>query len=250
MRFQILIATMEGAFFEHNIDVPSSYLVVNQYKNTPFENQNTHNYNEAGLSKSRNHALALSQGEISLISDDDIAYIQNIEQTILDAFEKNPDADIITFQIQTPQGEPYKRYKQKSFWHTPKTLMGVCSVEIAFKTTKIREKALFFDEAFGLGATFPTGEENIFLTDALKKGLKILYLPIPIVIHPSDSSGMHYNNSTLTQAKGAMFYRIFGIAGYGISILFAYKKYKESKYTLKQFIAIMFQGIKAYRSYT
>ena len=134
MRFQILIATMEGAFFNHNIDVPSSYLVVNQYKNTPIEKLNTHNYNEVGLSKSRNHALTLSQGEISLISDDDIEYIQDIEQTILDAFKKNPDADIITFQIQTSQGEPYKRYRQEFFWHTPKTLMGVCSVEIAFKT--------------------------------------------------------------------------------------------------------------------
>lgn len=248
MKFQILISTMNGNFFDHNITVPADYLVINQYSCESIEKENIFNFKEKGLSRSRNHALSKSQAEIVLISDDDIHYMENIENLILEAFKNHPDADIITFQIQTPEKQPYKQYKSTKFWHNTKTLMGVCSVEIAFRLSSISKHMLEFDEHFGLGTKFPTGEENIFLIDALKKGLKVLYLPLPIVIHPAESSGMHYDNIALTQAKGAMFYRIFGVLGYAISVLFAYKKYKESRHTLSKFVTIMFQGIKQYRS--
>jgi glycosyltransferase involved in cell wall biosynthesis len=250
MIFQILISTMNGMFYNNKINVPAEYLIINQYTDKPNQNENIFNFKERGLSKSRNHALELCQADIALISDDDIRYMDDIEKIILEAFDENKDADIITFQIQTPEGEVFKKYKITQFWHTHKTLMGVCSVEIAFRVKKIRNSNIKFDEEFGLGATFPTGEENIFLTDALNKGLKILYIPIPVVIHPLESSGMDYDNITLTKAKGAMLYRIFGLLGYAVSILFTYKKYKESKYSFRKFVTIMLSGINQYRSNT
>jgi len=124
--------------------------------------------------------------------------------------------------------------------------MRVASVEIAFKRNSINKTHLRFDENFGLGALFPTGEENIFLADALDKGLKLLYIPIPIVTHPPESSGQDYDNIKLVQAKGAMFERIFGLKGYAVSFLFTLKKYKSSRHSLFRFYSLMLQGAKKY----
>ena len=126
--------------------------------------------------------------------------------------------------------------------------MRVASVEIALRRSSIEESRLRFDEHFGLGAEFPTGEENIFLADALDKGLKLLYMPIPIVMHPPESSGQDYDNIKLVQAKGAMFERIFGLKGHAVSFLFALKKYKSSSHSLFRFYFLMLQGTKKYRS--
>ena len=209
--------------------------------------ENLYEYTERGLSRSRNHALGHATGELCLLSDDDLYYKENIESLITHAFEENPTADIITFQIETPDGKPYKNYKTESFWHTKRTVMRVASVEIAFKESAIEENHLRFDENFGLGATFPTGEENIFLSDALDRKLKVLFVPLPIVIHPLESSGGDFNNAKLIQAKGAMLERIFGVSGYAVSFLFALKKYRLSSYSLFGFFRLMIQGAKNYR---
>ena len=209
--------------------------------------ENLFEYTERGLSRSRNHALNHATGEICLLSDDDLYYKEDIEGIVNQAFDENPTADIITFQIETPEGESFKNYKAEPFWHTKRTIMRVSSVEMAFKKNAIEENHLRFDENFGLGAEFPTGEENIFLSDALDKGLNLLYIPTPIVIHPLESSGQNYDNIKLVEAKGAMFERIFGIKGYAVSLLFAFKKYKHSKYSLFHFFGLMMQGAKHYR---
>ncbi|MGI9533099.1 hypothetical protein, partial [Lutimonas sp.] len=133
-------------------------------------------------------------------------------------------------------------------WMNQRAIMKVSSVEIAFRSDSILKNNLKFDEKFGLGSTFPTGEEAIFLSDALKKGLKIKYVPIPIVQHPKESSGYNYtNNYSLIMGKGAMLCRIFGWKAYVISIAFALKKYKLSSISLIKFIQIMFEGISSYK---
>ena len=251
MRLQILISTMHSKFMQRNIKPPAEYLVINQWLTEKPESNtqdNIFSYNEKGLAKSRNHAIDNSSSEISLISDDDLVYLDTIEETILEAFDKYKDADIITFQIKTPDKTPYKGYKSEVFWHTKKSLMSVSSVEIAFRRDSINSANIRFDERFGLGGDFPTGEEIIFLTDAFNKGLKILYIPKPIVIHPLESSGKNYDNEQLIEAKGAMFYRLFGLLGYAASLIFAYRKHTQSPHSFMQFFRLMNRGINNYRS--
>ena len=250
MKFQILISTIDSKFQKRNCQIDAPYLVIDQTKSKSTKNRNdseVYSYAERGLSRSRNHALEHAKGEICLLSDDDLEYKKNIKSIILEAFESNPDADIITFQIETPEGKPFNNYSEKQLVHNKRSIMRTASVEIAFKSRSIEKADLKFDENFGLGAEFPTGEENIFLSDALDKGLNVLYMPKPIVIHPAESSGQDYNDPVLVQAKGAMFDRIFGWQGYGVSFLFALKKYIESKYPLLGFYSLMLKGAKKYR---
>ena len=250
MKFQLLISTVDSRFQGRKLQLDSPYLVIDQLSKPESEktqSDNIFSYAEKGLSKSRNHALGHAEGEICLLSDDDLYYKEHMEHTILEAFESNPDADIITFQIETPEGIPFKNYSDTQFRHNKRTIMRAASVEIAFKKNSIKKASLRFDEHFGLGAEFPTGEENIFLSDALDKGLKILYVPKPVVIHPAESSGEEYDKPELVQAKGAMFERMFGWQAYAVSFLFALKKYRHSPHSLFGFYKLMLRGTKNYR---
>jgi glycosyltransferase involved in cell wall biosynthesis len=250
MNLQILISTVDDNFFSRNLDIIPSFLIINQLikKNKSlFSMNNLISYSERGLSKSRNKALKNSSSDICLISDDDLIYKRDIENIILQSFEDYKDADIITFEVETPNGRPYKKYKNKVFWHTKKTLMRVSSVEIAVRRKSIVNSKLKFDEDFGLGSIFPTGEEVIFLMDAMRKKLKILSIPIAIVLHPIESSGKNYSNTNLIVAKGAVFYRVFGFFSYLICILFAVKKYKSSNKGFLKFLSLMYVGICRYR---
>lgn len=204
---------------------------------------------ESGLSRSRNQAIMNSKRDICHVSDDDLKYVPDFKLIIEMAYSDNPEADVIVFQIKTNDGEKYKDYRTEKKWLNIMDVAKISSVEISFKRKSILSKKIYFDENFGLGTNFPTGEEFIFLTDAIKKGLKILYIPVPIVIHPQESSGKDFNHEKLIEAKGAMLFRIFGIAGYFYSFLFSFKKYNNSNFSFLNFTKNMLKGIKKYRQF-
>lgn len=250
MNFQILISTVDDAFLNRSFLLNCPHIVINQLinkKKSDYEEGNIYSYRESGLSKSRNKAIKEATADICLISDDDLSYKKDIEEIILLAFSKNPNADIITFQVETPDGEKYKNYYNYPYQHNFKTIMKVSSVEVAFKRQSIINNDIFFDELFGLGSAFPTSEEAIFLSDALKKGLTILSLPEVIVTHPKESSGGDYKNLKLAQAKGAMLYRIFGWKAYVVIFLFAIKHFRKTPYSISEFLSEMFAGFKYYK---
>lgn len=253
MTLQLLIATMNGRFFARGYAPPfDEWLVIDQIDGEqppPTAGRaKVFHYREKGLSKSRNRALQHAQAEIGLIGDDDVSYPQDAQRIITDAFAQNPRADIITFQAQTPNGELFnKRYPRRARWHNSRSIMRVSSWEIALRLASVRAARLRFDERFGLGARFPTGEENIFLLDALRCGLKLRYLPLPVVTHPAESSGGDFRNPELIAAKGAMFARMFGAAAEFVAFAFACKKYRLSDVSCRRFYQLMRRGIAAYR---
>jgi len=204
--------------------------------------------NEKGLSKSRNIALANANSDICMLCDDDIKLVQNFNKIILDTYNENPEADIICFQAIDENGIKFKNYHPKKRWLNLMTLMKVSSIEITFRLKSIQEYSIKFDENFGLGTKMPTGEESIFLVDGYKKGLKILYVPVPIVIHPLESSGTEWDNENMIKAKGAMFARMFGKLGYFFNLLFSLKKYNlyKNKHSFRKFFGMMNYGLNFY----
>jgi hypothetical protein len=251
MKYQILISTIDDNFLKRNYSMGYNHLIINQLVNKKSSNyiqDNLFTFKEKGLSKSRNKAIKYSNAVICLISDDDLEYKDNIDSAITEAFKNNPEADIITFQIEQPNGVPYKKYNKESFFHNKRTLMRVPSVEIAFRRKSIVDKKLLFDENFGLGSIYPTGEETIFLTDALDAGLIIKYVPLPIVIHSREGLSQDFhNNKYLIKSKGALFKRIFGKYSFIISFLFSLKKYNLSDVSFFEFLSLIMEGSKEYK---
>lgn len=245
MKIDFICSTMnsEPPLFLKKGYTPKSYKVINQYICYESDlNEKFKNFNEIGLSKSRNRGLLLSDGDICVIADNDVYYEQDVENKIINYFNLYPDADILTFMVRTPEGNLFKKYKKNFFWHNKLTISSVSSIEIAFKRNSIIGREISFDESFGLGSNFPTGEEYIFLNDALNKGLKIGFVPETIVFHPIESSGSNFKNTKLIIAKGAMIRRVFGRLGILICLYFSLRKYKKSDLSFKSFFTYICSG--------
>lgn len=226
------------------IDIPSNINIKNS-------NIRVISVKDKGLSKSRNLAIANAIGDIIIPTDDDVIYNKYVVEIVNQTFQ-NLKIDIATFKISTPEGHPFKKYSIYPFFHTIRTLLKVSSIEIAIRVDSIRNTEIFYDEKFGLGSEYPSGEENIYLTDALKKGLSIQYLPETIAIHPHITSGKLLDTEML-ETKGAVFCRLFGYKALLYFLPFAFKKKviinKQNISTIKC-ISLLFKGFYKYRRKT
>ncbi len=202
---------------------------------------------EKGLSKSRNRALKLSEGDICLVMDDDVRFKPDFAEQIQHAFELYPETDVCTFCVDTPEGKPFKPYRKEGFVHTARTVGSVSSIEIAFRRQRILDAGIQFDTAFGLGADYPTGEEFIFLTDVLKAGLRARFVPKVLVVHPAESSGRLFNER-LVMSKGALFARVYGWKYPLVNIYFTLRKRGEYRAVMSPltFLKHIFAGSRAY----
>lgn len=145
--------------------------------------------NSIGLSKNRNDCLENVEGDVAIIADSDVKYFDNSYDEVLRSHEESPEADIIVFQVDTlDSNKPFRDYRKDPFWLKESDLPNVSSIEISFKTKSIMQNNIKFNENFGLGATIISGEENLFLLEALNSGLKIKYVPKKIVYHPYETS--------------------------------------------------------------
>lgn len=235
MRVEALIATMyrKDLSFIENMNVLSPYVIVNQtnYDKYPFlkdANLKVISNEERGLSKSRNLALSLAENDICLIADDDICYIKNYQSIVSEAYEKLTDADVIVFDYSTSSlsrkcSKISSDIKQLSLLDTLK----VSSVRISFKRASIISKSIRFDELFGSGAIFQSGEENIFLKDCIDSGLKIFYYPAIICdVDFEDSTWFNGFDKRYFETKGAFSSVIFGNLYLIYIIQFLLRKYK------------------------
>lgn len=185
--------------------------------------------NSKGLSNNRNNALLHASGDYLLITDDDIVLDADFAQTLQAGFAQFTDADVITFQIRTPEGQPFKVYYPGGKTHTRKSIFRVASVEIAIKHQSLQNSDVSFDTQFGLNAPFPSCEETVFLSDLMKAGLTLKTSDAVIAIHPAESSGSNYNTEASCRVRGAVIKRVFGWQGLPLVFVYALKHHAEYK---------------------
>lgn len=243
MKIEILISTMNKKnISELNLSQKNIFencTIINQITDEKLELINEEikeknikiiSYREKGLSKSRNRALENSTGDILILTDDDISLVEGSLDEIRTEFRKNKDFDVLTFKFQKEDFNKNKKYKRKEFVHNYNTIRKVSSVEIAMKRDTIVQKQIKYDEKFGLGAEYNSGEENIFLKDCLDNGLKIKYIPSNIVKHPTESlSTPYYWTEDYIRGKGPLFYRLYNKWGYFYYILLILKRRNRVK---------------------
>lgn len=135
-----------------------------------------YNFQEKGVGINRNNALMRASGDICLLADDDVRFFENYESTIVQAFEDHPEADVILFNIESPDGK-----KRATDGKTRKIHLHNCgkygAVRIAFRRMSVIKNAIFFNQLFGGGCMFTAGEDTMFLRECLRKKLKVIAVP-------------------------------------------------------------------------
>lgn len=202
-----------------------------------------------GLCRNRNNALRAANGDIALIADDDVRYKHEYFDRVIATFEQNPEVDIAQFQLQNNTGTrrvPYPSHTY-DYPHVPRG-MYMSSIEMALRLSTVKG-VCYFDERFGLGAShFVCGEEDVFMHDAMKKGLKHRYFPQVVVEHSGGGTGRRiYTDERVMMTKGAVHYHLFGAMAWVRMFKFALigaLKYKASFMTL---LRATYKGIETYR---
>lgn len=262
MTFEILISTMyrsDLAFLDNMFpnEDKSDYtiLIINQTDKecyiTEFPpNVRVINTQERGLSKSRNMAIKNAIGDICLVADDDVVYVKGVGDIIISAFAKAKNATVITFKMVNTSGEVYQDYPQIRN-HTKKSLYTVNGVVISFDRKRLLEKEVFYNDHFGLGATFETADEYVFMKSILKSRMVAVFEPVVILSHPDVSSGSYLGSDSVVYGRAALKYKEYGGFAYiwilkYIRFLVVYKYISTDQVMQKLKVGLL--GIKKYRS--
>ena len=255
MNIEVLISTMNLKNKEKLVKKMKvkKCTIINQYtnmqelKDIPIGDQRLYSYKEKGLSKSRNRAIKKSLADIIVIADDDLEYVNGYDKIIEEGYNKYKDADIIAFYVENSD-KLRKKKKMREGRVGYLRSMKIQSVQLTMKRKSVEQ--IKFNESFGAGTALYLGEENIFLCDCLKKGLKIYYMPITIAnIKKSGSIWFKGFNKRYMFAKGCQFYEMSNMFSMLLILQYAIRKrklYKKNFGTIKA-IKYMELGRKKWR---
>lgn len=193
-----------------------------------------------GLSKNRNASLSLAKrlgksGDYIYVSDDDVHI--NVAQLLQARRVAISDKlDFVSGMVTTSNGL-FKNYPKKDKVLSKNDCAKISSVELLVALDFLNKKNVGFDERFGLGGIYPSGEEYIFCSDMITVGAKGKFLPIVFCEHPPFSSGQDFFSELIKiKAKGAMFSRVHGkYIGVLYSFAFSVKKWPIYKHRLSFF---------------
>lgn len=138
-----------------------------------------YSFPERGIGRSRNEAILRADGDICLFSDEDIVYESGYAEAVAAEFEKNPQADMILFNIaiaeerQTYHIEQHKRVH----WYN---CGRYGAVSFAVRRESLLASGVTFSLLFGGGARYSNGEDSLFLKEFMKKGYRIYAAPVLI----------------------------------------------------------------------
>lgn len=259
--FEILISTMfrsDFTFLEAMFPKVSCWdyhiLIINQTNNahqllSSHSNIRVINTHERGLPLSRNMAIKNAHGKICLIADDDVRYVENLLDIVISAFNKANDATIITFQMLDRHGDLYQKYR-KIRVHNRKTLNTINGVVIAFNLSKLLESEISYDPLFGLGATFESANEYVFMRNALAANVRCVFEEQIILSHTDVSSGQRSSDNSIIYARAAVRFKYMGWLAYVSMIKYVWFYYRRKEICLNEIsskISIAFAGIKKYK---
>ena len=163
-----------------------------------------------GVAKSRNAAIERASGKYLLFADDDITFSEAGIVEAVEYFEANPDCAIALTQAKDDSGALRKEYFKEVKPLRLTNSARAATYELMIRVDAFREKGIKFDENFGAGAENYLGDEYIFISDALRAGLKGVHLPVVLATHPIESSGSRWGSEQDLSARQKVFSRVFG----------------------------------------
>lgn len=181
---------------------------------------------ERGVGLSRNTALMRADEELCLFSDEDIVFYPGYEEVVRRAFEKNKDADVITFNFKvdpsraTYHNQSAKRIRWYNYGRYP-------TYAVAARTKALHRANVSFSLLFGGGARYSNGEDSLFLHDCLKKGLHLYAATAELgqEVYRESTWFKGYDQKFFVD-RGVLYYHLYGRMArlFSLRFLLAYRK--------------------------
>lgn len=256
---QILVATMKQTDFSlfKKMNIKTNAIIANQHDTDSVINQTTEHGEikmittaTRGVGLNRNIALMASDAEILLFADDDIVYYDGTLDGVKQAFKQLPDADVIIFSLDfTKKGvvfeERHLPIKRRNIFNGLR--FGACA--LAIRRDAVIKANITFNQLFGGGCIYGSGEDSLFIIECLKKGLHIYTHPYVLGACAKDSSSWFSGfNEKYFFDKGAFLSAAFPKAKllFILALAVKLKKRKKTELTLYQMVSNMYKGAEAF----
>lgn len=205
---------------------------------------------DRGVGKNRNKALMFASGEYLLCADQDMIYADDYVEIVENAFQQCPKADIIVFNLEylnrfTQGRKPKKRLKKVHVWNC----MRYGAARVAIRKNAIDKACLSFSVLYGGGAKYSSGEDSLFIREALRKGLKMYYCPKIIAqVKQEESSWFQGYTEKYYVDKGILIANAFPVLKKVLLYYFAFGLRKTSKeFGFRKICKLMKKGFKDFK---
>ena len=224
MKIQVLVAAMNQS--DHSLPekmhIDTDAIIGNQCDRNEIEefqeNGNTFrylNFSERGVGLNRNNALMRADGDVVLFADDDMVYVDHYADIVSKAFCDHPDADVIAFNVKEKVPKRYVIRKAQKVGYL--NYMRYATGRIAVRMKSVRNAGIYFNQCFGGGAEYAHGEDTLFLTDCLRKGLKFYAVPEYIAEYTEERASTWFTGygEKYIKDQGVLYYtmsrRLYGL---------------------------------------
>lgn len=218
LTLEVIVAAMnhEDTSLVEQMNIQSDALVCNQCSRDGVEVY-AHNSNrvvylnstQRGVGRNRNCGIAHSTADILLFSDEDICYHDGYPEMIVQAYEKMPDADMIVFnlkRINDHRTESRDTIARRVRWYSS---LRYGAARISIRRSALLKANVWFSLLFGGGSEFRFGEDCIFVSDCIKRGMKVYASDKEIgVVDQGNSSWFTGYDSQYYHDKGALFFAL------------------------------------------
>ncbi|WP_346355420.1 glycosyltransferase [Azotosporobacter soli] len=182
MKIEVLVATMhqKNLALAKKMNIKTDAIIINQcdghsyqeerYKDTCIK---MYSFAERGVGKSRNNALMRSTADICVMADDDVVYLDDYEEIVRAAFQRNPKADMIMFNVPSANKERDNIKIKKNCRVRFYNCLKYGTFNIAFRREAVLKANVYFSLLFGGGAAYGAGEDSLFIAECLDRGLVI-----------------------------------------------------------------------------
>ncbi|MCR4995057.1 MAG: hypothetical protein K6A32_06750 [Bacteroidales bacterium] len=178
-----------------------------------------------GLCRNRNHAVEYAlawmddplEDAVFVIADDDEVFCEDAFKHIRAVYGRYPKLDGALFRLRSRlDGQYFKDYPAEAvaYGRHPRSYYA-CSWEMTFRA-RVWQTGIRFNEHFGLGSeSLCAGEEEVLLTDVVRKGLHVLIVPEDIGSTEPVTTGSHELDAKVLRSKGAVYsYKMSGMPAF------------------------------------
>ena len=139
-----------------------------------------------GLSHARNRGIAAAQGTWCFFPDDDCTVAPDFTRQCADFIAAHPAADFVCARVEDPSGRPLSPAMGMTGrrLRTPREVMTTGLSAGLLVHRRVFDRIGTFDERFGVGSLYPSGEESDLMLRAIAAGFRGWYVPQARVFHP------------------------------------------------------------------
>ncbi len=260
MKIQVLVAAMHqtDASLIKKMNIQTDAIIGNQCdicSDVEYNIDGCHvtyyNRKDRGVGLNRNVALLHAGEGILTFADEDMVFVDGYNDIIKNAFDEIPKADAIIFNITTLGTDVGRRYVKKAKRIHFYNALNYGAARISAKGTAIKRENITFHSCFGGGTRYNSGEDTLFITEMLKKKLKIYVYPVCIAtVDQTTSTWFSGYNEKYLYDNGVLFAAVSRVWAKALCLqnLIRHKYiYKECNLSLRAAYKIMLQGVKAYK---